>query len=181
MILKTLGAVLLLGMLSTPVLAQNRPGGPPPASSSDPPIAEANRPLTPADLQDLRAALRASRKQIVAQNLRLTPDEATRFWPVYDQYIGELTKINDSLYQLIAEYANTYGKYDDKAASAFIGRWLDIDVKTSSLRARYAPLVAKVLPGIKATTFFQIDRRTAMSIDRRIADQLPILQYQALK
>ena len=172
MTLKILGAAALLAvcLIPGPVLAQAAPAGPP--------IASATRPLTAADLADLRAALRASRKQTVAQTLRLTPEEATRFWPVYDQYTADLIKINDSLYQLVAEYANTYGKYDDKAATSFITRWLDIDVRTTSLRASYVPRVGKVLPGIKATTFFQIDRRMAMTIDLKIASQLPILQAQ---
>jgi hypothetical protein len=174
MTLKTLGAVLLLSviLLPAPVLAQSASPTPAPGAPME------TRPLTAADLDEFRTQLRASRKQIVAQNLRLTPDEATRFWPVYDQYTADLIKIHDSLYQLIAEYANTYGKYDDQAATSFITRWLDIDVKTADLRARYVPLVGKVLPGIKATTFFQMDRRLAMAINLKIASQLPILQAQ---
>ncbi len=171
--LKTLGAAALLAacLNAGPVLAQGAP--------ANPSTTVATRPLTAADLADLRAALRASSKQTVAQNLRLTPDEATRFWPIYDQYTAELVKINDGLYGLIAEYANTYGKYDDKAATSFITRWLDVDTRTAALRAKYVPIVGKVLPGIKATTFFQIDRRMAMAIDLKIASELPILQAQA--
>jgi hypothetical protein len=142
------------------------------------PIPEPSRPLSAADLKDLQLALKDSRKQAVAQNLRLTPEEASRFWPVYDQYAAELGKIKDAQYVLIAEYANTYGKYDDKAAAAFIARWLDLDVKTTALRARYVPLVNKAVPGVAAATFFQIDRRVNMMIDLKITQLLPILQMQ---
>ncbi|HEU4650680.1 MAG TPA: hypothetical protein VFS49_04630, partial [Croceibacterium sp.] len=82
-------------------------------------------------------------------------------------------------YQLIAEYANTFGRYDDAGAKAFITRWLDLDVRTTALRASYVPIVSEVLPGVKATTFFQIDRRVSMMIDQRIAAMLPILQFQS--
>jgi hypothetical protein len=172
--LKTIGAVLLLSISLAPasVLAQ--------APSSVPPMAT-TKPLTAADLDNFRAALRESRKEFVAQNLSLTADEATRFWPVYDQYIADLIKINDSRYQMIADYANTYGKYDDAAAMSFTTRWLDLDGQTAALRARYVPLVAKVLPGIKTATFFQIDRRTEMAIELKIASMLPILQAQMRK
>jgi hypothetical protein len=142
------------------------------------PIANSEKPLTAADLEQLRAELRSSRKQTIAQTLKLTDAEATRFWPVYDQYATELTKIKNDQYELIAEYANTYGKYDDKAAMDFIARWADLDVRTTSLRARYVPIVGKVLPGVKATTFLQIDRRLSMYIDLKIASLLPILQSQ---
>ena len=135
-------------------------------------------PLTAADLAGLRTELRATRKQVIAQNLALTPDESTRFWPVYDQYQADLTKIKNDQYQLIAEYANGFGHYDDAKATDFITRWLDLDVRTTALRAHYLPIVGGVLPGVKATSFFQMDRRVSMLIDQRIAAMLPVLQFQ---
>jgi hypothetical protein len=38
------------------------------------------------DLDLLRKDLRSTRKQLIATNLSLTDTEATKFWPVYDQY-----------------------------------------------------------------------------------------------
>lgn len=169
---KILGVALLLGagILPAPVLAQ----APAPAA----PSAAAERPITAADLEGLRVELRSSRKQIMASTLILTDAEATRFWPIYDRYAADLTKIKDGQYQLIAEYVNTYGKYDDRTAANFITRWLELDVKTTSLRAQYVPIVAGVLPGLKTASFFQIDRRLSMAIDLKIATRVPILQSQ---
>lgn len=139
---------------------------------------EQGREITAADLEALRAELRSSKKQTVASNLKLTDAEATRFWPVYDRYAADVTKIKDAQYMLVAEYVNKFGKYDDAAATDFITRWLDVDVRMTALRARYVPIVGKVLPGLKMATFFQIDRRLQMVIDLRIASGLPILQLQ---
>ena len=136
-------------------------------------------PLTAQDLEALRVELRSARKQIIAQNLTLTPEESTRFWPVYDQYQADLSKIKDDQYALIAEYANTFGRYDDAGANDFITRWLDLDVRTTALRARYVPIVRGVLPGVKVTSFFQMERRISMMIDQRIASMLPVLQFQS--
>jgi hypothetical protein len=36
------------------------------------------------------------RKQLVAANLKLTDTQATKFWPIYDQYIAELVKVNNT-------------------------------------------------------------------------------------
>jgi hypothetical protein len=38
------------------------------------------------DMDALRAAVRADKKAFVASTLNLTPAEAKRFWPVYDNY-----------------------------------------------------------------------------------------------
>jgi len=167
----TVAAALLLAANFTAIPAQAQDGN----ASIDMP----REPLTAQDLEALRVELRATRKQLIAQNLTLTPEESTAFWPVYDQYQGELSRIKDDQYQLIADYANTYGRYDDAGASAFIARWLDLDVRTTALRARYVPIIDRVLPGVKATTFFQIDRRISMMIDQRIASMLPALQFQS--
>jgi hypothetical protein len=171
MSIKAVAAALLLlgaGLAQVPALAQTAA-----------PAAAAEKPLTAADLEDLRAELRSSKKQLTAATLQLTDAEATRFWPVYDQYSAEVATVRNSQATLIAEYVNGYGKYDDKAASDFIARWIDLDVKTNALRAKYLPIVGKVLPGVKAATFFQIDRRISMAVDLKIASELPILQSQS--
>jgi hypothetical protein len=172
---KTIAAALLLAASGplAPAHAQT--------AASAAPVATPEKPLTAADLETLRAELRSSKKQLTAATLKLSDAEATRFWPVYDRYAAELTGIKNNQYVLIAEYANTFGKYDDKAAMDFITRWLDLDVKTTALRAKYVPIVGAVLPGVKATTFFQIDRRISMAIDLKIASLLPILQSQVPK
>jgi len=175
MSLKTIAVALLLGasVMQAPAHAQQ--------TATVKPIATSDKPLTAADIDTLRAELRSSKKQVTAATLKLTDAEATKFWPVYDQYAAEVASVRNSQSTLIAEYANTYGKYDDKAATDFITRWLDLDVKTTTLRAKYVPIVGKVLPGVKATTFFQIDRRLSMAMDLKLASMLPILQSQAPK
>jgi Spy/CpxP family protein refolding chaperone len=53
------------------------------------------------DIEMLRADLRAQRKQIVAQNMSLTADEATKFWPIFEQYRKEAIKPNDARWAVI--------------------------------------------------------------------------------
>ena len=149
------------------------------AQTAAPAAAAADKPLTAADLQGLRAELRSARKQITAETLVLTDAQATKFWPVYDRYIAELTVINDEKFELIAEYVDTFGKYDDKAATDFITRALAVDTKLAQVRAKYVPIVGKVLPGVATATFFQIDRRLQLVTDLKLASGLPILQLQS--
>jgi Spy/CpxP family protein refolding chaperone len=163
-----IGAVTLV---FSPVAAQTAA----PAATAAAP----DKPLTVADLETLRVDLRSSKKQLTAEALTLTDAQATKFWPVYDQYIGELTKINDSKYELIAEYVNGFGKFDDKAATNWITRWLDVDTRAAGLRAKYVPIFGKVVPGVTVATFYQIDRRLQMVVDLKLASQMPILQLQS--
>ena len=126
-----------------------------------------------------RTELRADKRKVTAETLKLTDAEGAKFWPVYDKYISELTVINNEKYALIKEYTDKYGTYNDAQASAFIKRWLTVDVNADKLRLKYVPAVGKVLPGVKAASFFQIDRRLAMLVNLGLASQLPILQTQS--
>jgi hypothetical protein len=150
-----------------------------PAQAQNASLDMPTEPLTAEDLEGLRVELRSARKQLMAQNLRLTDDEATRFWPIYDRFQAELTTIKDDQYKLIAEYANTFGRYDTPGAIDFATRLVDLEVRTAALRARYVPIVGQAVSGVTAATFFQIEHRVSMMIDQRIASMLPVLQFQS--
>jgi hypothetical protein len=130
------------------------------------------------DMELLRKDLRSHKKQLIAENLKLTDAEATKFWPIYDQYTAELIKINDKKFGLIQEYADHWGTITDEQAALYLRRWLDVDVAIMQLRQKYVPIVSQVLNGKKSATFFQLDRRISMMIDLQLASQLPVVQAQ---
>ena len=84
-------ALLLSSVSMFAQAAQTVPGG----------TAGAPKAASDQDIQMLREDIRAQRKQITAANMTLTADEATKFWPIYDQYIQETIKINDARWALI--------------------------------------------------------------------------------
>src|ERR1700677_4190114 len=89
-------AVLAIALYASPAPAQvTMPNTQPTAASEQ-------------DIQMLRENIRADRKKIVAANMNLTADEATKFWPVYDQSQADLNKIGDARWQLMKEYAVSY-------------------------------------------------------------------------
>jgi outer membrane murein-binding lipoprotein Lpp len=130
------------------------------------------------DINLLRQDIRSKKKQLVAANLKLTDAEATKFWPVYDQYTGELVKINNEKYALIKEYADSWGTMTDEQALSLTNRALAVEKNVTDLRIRYVPIFNKVIPGKKVATFFQIERRIQAMIDLQLSSQLPLVQSQ---
>ena len=128
------------------------------------------------DLDLIRKDLRSTRKQLIASNLQLTDSEATKFWPIYDQYVSDLILINDKKFSLIQDYADNVGKLTDEQSLSFIRQWLDADIATAQLRQKYVPIVSKVLEGRKSATFFQLDRRIAMMLELQVSSQMPLVQ-----
>jgi hypothetical protein len=48
--------------------------------------------LTDQQLALLRKDIRSIKKQLIAVNLSLTDSEATKFWPLYEQYSGDFER-----------------------------------------------------------------------------------------
>ena len=127
------------------------------------------------DIALLRRNLRAEKKKINAANVPLTETEATKFWPVYDQYAAEMAKNNDALDSLIRDYAANQKTLTDAQASDMLKRWSAVQVSLAQTRQKYIPIVEKVLPGKKAALFFQIDRRLYALMDLQVASEIPLI------
>jgi hypothetical protein len=128
------------------------------------------------DVQLLRKDLRSQKKQLIAANLPLTDAEAVKFWPLYDQYTAETTKINDTRYALIKDYATNYNSLTDAQAQDYITRSIGVDESVVQLRQKYVPIFEKVLSGKKTAMFFQMDKRVGLMIDLQLASMIPIVQ-----
>ena len=134
------------------------------------------QPGTDQDIQLLRADVRSEKKQIIAANMQLTDAEATKFWPIYDQYASALTRIGDDRLAIIKEYAQNYDIMTDAQAKGLIQRWAAADEQGLHLRMQYIPKFEEVLPGKKAALFFQLDRRMGLLIDLQLAAMIPMVK-----
>ena len=127
------------------------------------------------DLELLRRDIRSEMKKIVAMNLVLTETEATKFWPVYDQYVMERAKNNDEFYGIIKEYAAVQKTITDAQAIDMIKRWSAVQGKQLQTRDKYISAFEKVIPGKKAAYFIQIDRRLWALMDLQVASEIPLV------
>ncbi len=127
------------------------------------------------DIEMLRANLRQQRKVIMAQNMILTPDEATKFWPIFDQYRKEAIKPNDLRWQVIKEYADNYGTMTDAQAQDYMKRANDVDEQLLALRMRYVPIFEKVVSAKKTALWYQIDRRIDLLINLQLSSTIPMV------
>ncbi|HTP68802.1 MAG TPA: hypothetical protein VMJ35_07865 [Dongiaceae bacterium] len=126
------------------------------------------------DLQLLRHDLRAQKQKIIAENLPMTEQEAIKLWAIYKRYTEELRQINDEKFRLVKEYGDQWGTMTNDEALIYIRRWLEVDQQVQTLRLKYVPEVSQALPGKKAATFFQLDRRISMMMDIQLSSQLPL-------
>ena len=173
MIKKSTTAVLMVsGFLfaSQSLFAQNN------AAQTAQPVAGPESPASiDQEIAMLRSDLRSNRKQVIAANMKLTDTEAEKFWPIYEQYVNELVKINNPKYALIKEYMQTPNMTEEQA-DTLAKRWVDVDASVVQLRLKYIPIFRKALSAKGTAMFFQLDRRVQMMIDLQLASSIPLIQ-----
>jgi hypothetical protein len=140
------------------------------------PVVDDSQSMTDEDIQLLRKDIRAQRKQIIAANMTLSESEAEKFWPVYEQYVSDLVKLNGTKYALIRQYVQTRGALTDAEADSAVNQWVSVDQSVADLRRKYIPLFRKVLSPKSTALFYQLDRRVQLMIDLQLASSIPIIQ-----
>lgn len=86
----------------------------------------------------------------LTQKLQLTPDEAQKFWPVYNQYENEIRSLQ-------LDYKN--------------GPALENEEKLLNIRKKYSPSFEKVLGPQKLNTLFNAERDFRTLLIRRLQNR----------
>jgi len=132
--------------------------------------------VTDDTIQLMRQDIRSERKKIVAANLPLTEAEAVKFWPVYDRYVADRSKIYDTRFALIKQYAQNYDKLTDEQARGLIKGWVTSEEQMAQLRLRWMPEFEKVISPKKTAMFYQIDRRLGYMLELQLSSQIPLVK-----
>jgi len=133
-----------------------------------------NPTVTDADIALLRQDIRAMKMRVIGENLSLNDTEAEKFWPIYKHYADDLHEVHNEKYALLKQYAETWSTMTDQDALIYVRRWMEVDQEAQALRLKYVPVVTQVLPGKKAATFFQLERKLVMMVDLQLFSQVPL-------
>ncbi len=125
-------------------------------------------------MQVLRRDVRSQKKQIIAENMDLTDTEAEKFWPVYDRYAAELSKIYDTKITLLNDYADNHSSMTGEQAETYIRKRAEVEQSIMQLRLKYIPAFRKVLSGRETALFYQLDWRLGLAIEVELL-QVPLI------
>jgi hypothetical protein len=122
----------------------------------------------------LRKDIRSQKKQIIAENMELNDAQAEKFWPVYDQYAAELSRIYDVKIALLKGYADNYSSMTGEQAENYIRKRAEVEQSIMQLRLKYIPAFRKALSGRETALFYQLDWRLGLAIDVQLI-QVPLI------
>ena len=130
--------------------------------------------VTDQDIALLRQDIRAMKMRVIGENMSLSDSEAQKFWPIYKHYADDLHDVHNEKYALFKQYAETWSTMTDQDALIYVRRSMEVDAKAQALRLQYVPVVTQVLPGKKAATFFQLERKLCLMVDLQLFSQIPL-------
>ena len=101
--------------------------------------------------------LEALKIAYLTKKLNLTPDEAQRFWPIYNKYAGEIREAKIS-------------QRKNKAPE------LDTEEKVLSIRKKYNSEFSSVLSADKVNTFFRSEKDFGNYVQKELSERRQLRQ-----
>jgi hypothetical protein len=126
---------------------------------------------------EARALLQQGRREIIADELRMSAVEAEAFWPVYEAYHGEIMAVRDRYADLIARYLRRYrnGDVSEEYAEDLLSDGLWFKAELLKIQKRYVRKFKKALPIRKAVRFYQLENKMDAEIDAQLAIAIPLM------
>jgi hypothetical protein len=124
----------------------------------------------------LRSDVKAQRKDIVTQLMQFSDSDAAKFWPIFEQYDGELAKIGEGRVQLIVDYARNYENLTNDQADALMSKAFELEAQRAQLKKKYFDKMKVVVSATQATKFFLIENQMQHIVDLQISAELPVVK-----
>jgi hypothetical protein len=81
----------------------------------------------------LRSDVVKQKTEIMGQVMQFEPDEAAKFWPIYNAYDAELKRTGEQKLAMIKKYADNYENMTDAIADELIRVALQVDQQRHDL------------------------------------------------
>ncbi len=124
----------------------------------------------------IRADLSTQKKSVVNSVMQFSEADAKIFWPIYEQYQMEFSRIGNETAALIKEYVESLDTMTDGKAANLMSRNFDLQKRKLALRHKYYEKVSKALSPIKAAKFMQLDSQLVGMLDLQISSNLPFIR-----
>jgi hypothetical protein len=131
--------------------------------------------LDKAYLTLLNSDLGKLRRTLITANLKLDQQEGTAFWPLYDDYQGELNRLGQARLELLQEYKAVGTNISDEMAGAMLLQFLDMEEKETGIKRKFYQEVEKKVSPRVAARLFQVDNQINLMLNLELAaSKIPI-------
>jgi len=145
------------------------------ASAADAPAA-----ATPADnekvMTQLRDDMQAVRADVVAKGIKLSSEQAAKFWPLFQQFQDEQNATIDAQLKATQKYADNIAKLTEEDSIAYVSALLERDQNIHDIRIKWLKKFQSVIPAGTAARVIQIDRRLGNVAQLKLSSMIPLVR-----
>jgi len=120
------------------------------------------------------ALIQADKKAIVGKSMDLTPEEAAKFWPLYESFQRELAVPQNAVTRALLDYIAAGHKLTDANAKRIVEQMLTAQKDEARLREKHFRQLLKVLPAHKAARYVQIENKIQAIVRIEGAKAVPL-------
>ena len=128
-----------------------------------------------------RERIEVAKTTFLSRQMKLTPDEARLFWPVYDQYQQKLNELEEERRQAMDKTARGLHGMSDKE----INELIDARIQNAELallaRKKLIADLREILPPAKIVIFFRAEQQFNREIQLRINERRDAGSHQRVE
>lgn len=127
------------------------------------------------DIDLVQSAYGKNKKELIQVYMTVPESQKAAFWTEYDKYENDRKAIGRERIALIEEYANNYATLDDKKAAELMSRKLSMLDSYNKLQKKYFGSMSKLIGGMQASKFFQLEDYLENNIRLMLQDNIPFI------
>ena len=115
--------------------------------------------------------IKAQKSAYLTQKMELTPEEAQRFWPVYDQMEKEQHANRKELMELRRSLKRSGSEITEEQANDLLDRELEMREKDVQVARKYDPQLRKAIGAQKLVKLQKAEREFHREVVKRMRDR----------
>jgi len=125
-------------------------------------------------IQLLKSDVQSDKIAIITEVMNFTDEQSEKFWPIYNEFSNELSKLGDKRIANIKDFAANYDSLTAERANQLIGNSFDFQEDRLSLNQNYYDKFADALGAIVAAKYMQLENQIQLIIELSVNSNLPL-------
>lgn len=124
----------------------------------------------------IKTQVGTQRQALVAENLQLTEEESTVFWPVYRSFHSDRDKLVDRRIKILMDFRDNFDGLTEEQAKKLLDDYVALQGEMLSLRKKWLKNFRAVLSEKTTLRYFQIENKLDAIIDFDLAQVVPLAE-----
>ena len=120
--------------------------------------------------QQKREKIKTYKIAFITEKLNLTPEEAEKFWPLYNAHMEEMDELQKSKFESISDKKKNVSEITNEEAQTVIDEILENEQKILDLKIDFKNKLKPILPAKKILRLFDAEREFRMELMKRLSE-----------